>query len=139
MIDQRGDSVVITGRPLLGEVYRAVLLGIAHRRANGVPSRDLQAAAQALYRAHMSPPRHELATAAGDQPRWNGQDRSDLVSVAEAAVILQLSKRQVQRLAKSPGGLGAVRVGHAWMLAKAPVLALAAERRARDRTNGLSG
>ena len=39
MIEQRGDSVVITGRPLLGEVYRAVQLGIAHRRANGVPSR----------------------------------------------------------------------------------------------------
>ena len=42
MIEQRGDSIVITGRSMLGALYRSVLLGVAHRRANGVPSGDLQ-------------------------------------------------------------------------------------------------
>ena len=136
MIEQRGDSVVITGRPLLGEVYRAVQLGIAHRRANGVPSRDLQAAAQALYRAHMSPPRHELATAADTSASWDHQQsRDDWVTTAEAASLLGLSRRSVQRMAKAPGGLDSIRVGRTYLLRSAPLLVQANERRARDRAS----
>jgi excisionase family DNA binding protein len=84
----------------------------------------------------MSLERHEIGASTPALSGLNGQDPSDLISVADAADILRLSKRQVQRLAASPGGLGAVRAGRTWMLAKAPVLALAKER-ARDRTNCL--
>ena len=130
-IEQAGDSVTITGKPILAATYRSVLRGIRARRSDGLPFADLQELATALYRAHMSSERHELAGPSNIQPGLNGQDPSDRLSVGEAATILRLSRRQVQRLAASPGGLGAVRVGRAWMLDRAPVLALARERKAR--------
>jgi excisionase family DNA binding protein len=140
MITQHGDSVTITGRPLLGAVYRSTLSHIAHRRANGAPSDDLRQLARLLYRAYMSPQRHEVAPAADDQPRWDHQQsRDDWVTTAEAANLLGLSRRSVQRLARAPDGLDAIRVGRTYMLRLAPVLALAKERRDRDRrTDGLS-
>jgi hypothetical protein len=141
-VQQLGGTVTIQGAPLLAAAYRAVLLGIRQRRHDGLPSSDLQQLARALYRAHTeaaSQTRHEVAPGGNDPPRLNGQDPSDLISVADAAGLLRLSKRQVQRLAASPGGLDGVRVGRTWALAKAPVLALA-ERRARDRRpDGLPG
>ena len=129
MIEQRGDAVTLSGAPTLAAAYRATLLGIRARRADGLPFSDLQALAGALRRAHdASRERHEFVPDGNDPPRWNGQGPSDLISVAEAAGLLRLSKRQVQRLAASPGGLDGVRVGRAWMLVRAPVLALAEER-----------
>ena len=87
MIEQRDDSVTIRGKPLLGAVYRAVLLGVAHRRANGTPSDDLRQLAKLLYRAYMSPRRHELATAADTPEGSKGQD-GELIGSAEAARML---------------------------------------------------
>ena len=136
------DAVTIRGAPMLAAVYRCVLLGIRQKRADGLPAGDLQELARALRRAHdqaMSLKRHEVASDDNTSARLNGQDPSDLVSVADAAELLRLSKRQVQRLAAHSGGLGGVRVGRIWMLGKAPVLALA-ERRDRDRrTDGVPG
>ena len=40
----------------------------------------------------------------------------DLISVGEAAALLGLSRRSVQRMAAGPGGLSAVRIGHTWAL-----------------------
>jgi excisionase family DNA binding protein len=140
MIEQTGDAVTLSGAAILAQAYRATLDGIARRRRDGMPVTDLLELARALRRAHdaaMSRPRHELATPSDDPPRWNGQDLSDRLSVADAATFLRLSRRQVQRLAKSPGGLGAVRVGRTWALDRALVLALA-EERGRDRgANGV--
>ena len=87
MIEQRGDSIVITGQSMLGRGLPRMLLGIAHRRANGVPSGDLQQLARLLYRAYMSPQRHEIATAADNPACSNGQDRA-LIATATAAEIL---------------------------------------------------
>ena len=129
MIEQRGDSVTVTGRPLLGEVYRAVLNHIAHRRANGTPSDDLRQIAKQLYRAYMSPTRHEFDSAADTAAGSKRQD-DDLIGVGEAAVLLGLSRRSVQRLAADPGGLSAVRVGHTWALRRSSVLAYIAQREA---------
>ena len=82
-----------------------------------------------MYRAYeMSPTRHEIDTAADDQPCSKSQD-DDLISVGEAAVLLGLSRRSVQRLAADPGGLSAVRIGHTWALRRSVVLALAQQRR----------
>ena len=128
MIEQRGDSIVITGRSMLGALYRSVLLGVAHRRANGVPRGDLQQLARLLYRAYMSPQRHEIATAADDQPCSNSQDGA-LIGSATAAEILGLSRRSVQRLAATDGSLlGAVRCGSVWLLDRSAVQALASAR-----------
>ncbi len=114
---------------MLAAAYRATLLGIRARRADGLPFGDLQELARALRRAHdASRKRHEFVPDGSDSPRLNGQGPRDLISVAEAAGLLRLSKRQVQRLAARPGGLDGLRVGRAWMLARAPVLALAEER-----------
>jgi excisionase family DNA binding protein len=130
MIEQRGDSVVIQGRALLGEVYRSVLNHIAHRRVNGTPSDDLRQLAKMLYRAYMSSQRHEFDSAADTPTDWNSQQsRADWVSTAEAADILQVSQRSVQRLAKAPGGLEAIRVGRTYMIRAAPLLALAQQRK----------
>ncbi len=125
MIEQHGDSVTISGRPLLGEIYRAVLNHIAHRRANGTPSDDLRQLAKLLYRAYMSSQRHEIATRTDDQPCWNSQD-SDLIDSAEAARLLTVSRRQAQRLAASGSGHQG---GPVWMYRRAAVLALAQQRK----------
>ena len=140
MITQHGDSVTITGRPLLGAVYRSTLSHIAHRRANGAPSDDLRQLARLLYRAYMSPQRHEVAPAADDEPRWDHQDRATTGSPPpKRPTSLGCRGGSVQRLAAAPGGLDAIRVGRTYMLRLAPVLALAKERRDRDRrTDGLS-
>jgi excisionase family DNA binding protein len=128
MITQQSDSVVISGRPLLGEVYRAVLNHIAHRRANGTPSDDLRQLAKMLYRAYLSPARHGIDSAADTPAGSKGQD-DDLISVGEAAHILGLSRRSVQRMCADPGGLSAIRIGHTWALRRSVVLALAQQRK----------
>jgi hypothetical protein len=123
MITQRDDSITISGRPMLGAVYRSVLLGVAHRRANGAPSGDLQELARLLYRAYVSPQRHEIATAADTSAGWNGE----LIDSAEAAQLLAVSRRQAQRLAASADL--ATRCGPVWLYRRAAVQALAQQRK----------
>lgn len=96
-----------------------------------MPSSDHQQLAQALYRAHVaSRPRHEDAAHPVGPPQSNGQD-GDLISVAAAARLLAMSRRQVQRLAAHDADLlGARRVGSIWALKRSAVLALAAGRKA---------
>jgi hypothetical protein len=122
---QRGDSVTIQGRRLLGAVYRSVLLGVAHRRANGVPSGDLQELARLLYRACTSSQRHELPMGTGTAAGLKGQD-GELIDSAEAARLLAVSRRQAQRLAAS--GL-ATRCGQVWLYRRGAVQALAQQRK----------
>jgi excisionase family DNA binding protein len=136
-ITQHGDCVTIRGAPLLAATYRTTLAGIARRRADGLPSADLQQLARELYRAHTiatSRSRHELGAAAASASRSNGQDGANLIGAGEAAALLRLSRRQIQRLAadRRRGGLGGVRVGRAWAFDRSAVLALS-ERRDRDR------
>ena len=135
----REGAVIVSG-DAAALLYRATLALILREHRDGVaPSPLLHQLRRELYRATtMSPPRHRDDSRPPTESCCNGQDPSDLLSVADAAGLLRLSKRQVQRLAASPGGLDGVRVGRTWMLAKAPVLALA-ERRQRDRPDGLPG
>ena len=138
MIEQHHGSVTISGAADLAALYRCTLLGIRQRRHDGLPSSDLQQLALALRRAHdMSQPCREVAPAVTTTTGWEDQQARDWCNVAEAAEILRLSKRQVQRLAGSPGGLG-VRVGHTWRFRRARLLVLAKER-ARDRASRVSG
>ena len=144
MIEQHDDSVIISGRPLLGAIYRAVLLGIAHRRANGVPSDDLQQLAKLLYRAYMSPQRHELATRSRHSGRLEGsgwrahrQRRSGTTARREPTPGAEARSRSGADLA--------TRCGPVWLYRRAAVLALAQQRKAAHhgrttaaRTDGLS-
>jgi excisionase family DNA binding protein len=126
------DGGVVVQGDALPLLYRAVLaLAARHNRDGITPSPLLHELRAALFRATtMSPTRHQLANALASSSCCGGQDPSDLISVAEAAELQRLSKRQVQRLAANPGGLDGVRIGRTWMLAKAPVLTLAEQRKA---------
>ena len=136
-ITQLGGVVVIQTPAMLAAAYRAVLAGIARRRLDGSSSHDLQPLARALGRAHIdatSLERHELVTAVTTQPCCECQGASAWLSVGDAAALLRLSRRQVQRMAADQrGGLDAIRIGRTWLLNRATALALA-ERRERDRT-----
>lgn len=146
---QSGDSVTVAGAELLAQTYRAVLDAIARRRRDGLPTADLLQLARALRGAHdeavrrsglsphMSLERHEGAVvdrrgACCDHQ----QSRDDWCTTGEAAILLGLSRRSVQRLAKAPGGLEARRAGRTWLLRTAPLLVQARERRTRDRRSG---
>jgi excisionase family DNA binding protein len=132
-ITQVGGGVVIRG-DALPMAYRAVLHGIQRRRADGLPTADLQQLARALRRAHeMSLERHLLANALASSSCCGGQDPcDDWCSTGEAASLLGLSRRSVQRMAAEARRLESIRVGRTYLLRLAPVLALA-ERRDRDR------
>ena len=75
----------------------------------------------------MSAQRHEDDDCTPAEPSWRGHD-STYIDSAEAAELLGLSRRQVQRLAN---GLDSVRVGSIWMLRRATVLAHKARREAQ--------
>ena len=60
----------------------------------------------------------------------NGLD-GDYLSIAGAAGLLGLSRRQVQRFAAADAGLPGVRCGSIWLLRRDAVLALAREPMAR--------
>jgi excisionase family DNA binding protein len=140
VIEQCDDSVTLTGAPTLAAAYRATLCGIRARRADGLPFGDLQELARALRRAHdASRKRHEFVPDSDTSPSWgHQQSRDDWCTTGEAAALLGLSRRSVQRMARAPGGLDAIRVGRTYLLRSAPLLVLA-ERRARDRrAHGIS-
>ena len=138
VISQDGDSVTIRGAPLLAALYRGVLQAIQRRRLDGLPSADLQQLARALRRAQDVATGTPIVQCIAEFVVSSGQD-DDLISVGEAAGLLQLSRRHVARLAAGPGGLGAVRIGRTWALRRSIVLALAKERAHDRRANGLSG
>jgi hypothetical protein len=139
VIEQAGDSVTIVGAPILAATYRSVLLGIRQRRRDGLPFSDLQHLARALDRAHTSLERHNLDAGTETSACWDDQSACDWCDVAEAALLLGLSRRQVHRMARDPGGLDAIQVGGIWMLRRAPLLGRAKERARHDRPGRVSG
>ena len=130
-IVQRDDgTVLIQGEQTLGLLYRCVLAGITRRHRDGVSSHDLTELRTVLYRACMSARRHRDDSRRPTTSCCTCQDGADLIGTTEAATLLSLTPRQVARLAARDVGLGGIRLGHAWVLKRAPVLALAREREA---------
>src|SRR5262245_41647639 len=126
-----GGAVVVQGDalPLL---YRALLaLAVRHRR-DGITSPPLlHELRTALYRATMSPPRREACNALRSSACCGCQGANDWCTTGEAADLLRVSRRQVQRMAAEPrGGLEAIRIGGTWALRRSTVLALAQRRKA---------
>lgn len=129
-VQQDGDSVTIRGAAV-ALMYRAVLALAARHHRDGVSSPPLlHELRAALYRAVMSATGHELVNALTSSACCDCQDGADLIGVAEAATILSVSPRQARRLAAQNVGLGGQRIGKAWALRRAPVLVLAAQRKA---------
>jgi hypothetical protein len=83
-------------------LYRGILALAARRHRDGVSKADLIPLARRL-RAAMSAPRHESRSCVLAEACCDRQD-GEPIDVAEAARILGLSPRQVQRLAAQ--GLG---------------------------------
>ena len=132
LITQRDGVVVISGDavPLL---YRATIALAARHHRDGLASPALlHTLRAALYGATTSPPRRKVSMAMDTSACCTCQDGDDWISAGEAALLLGLSRRQVQRMAAKHywGGAGAIRVGRTWALQRAPVLALAERRKA---------
>jgi hypothetical protein len=130
-LDQLGDGdpkVILRGRALLAARY-LVEQGIRRvQESDSIdPPRDLLELRSRLNRAaaeyRMSLERRSGAPLAIDQAT-SAMDRCPL-STAEAAKILKLSVRQVQRLAPS---IGAQRVGRAFLFDPEVIIVLAAQR-----------
>ncbi|GJF09558.1 hypothetical protein NGTWS0302_24090 [Mycolicibacterium cyprinidarum] len=126
-----GDKIVVQGREALTDLARCVLARIRADRLNGASPARYAALLAAIYDA-MSQTRHEDAETAAEQTHSNSQDGDDWMSTTQVALLLGVTTRQVQRQAPK---LRAVRVGNTWVFRKAPVLALAEERK-RKAHNG---
>ncbi len=128
----RDDGTVLISGAALPLLYRCVLAGIARQHRDGIATSPLlHQIRTVLFQAATSPTRHMLAETPPTTPCCESQNVSDLLSVGEAAALLRLSRRQIQRMAQARR-LQAVRVGRIWALHRAPVLALA-QRKAAAR------
>lgn len=118
----------------LQHLYFCVQAGIQKCRRDGVSPAHLYGLAAVIRRAYMSARGHACAVYVLAEEHSTSQN--DWMSVAEAADELELSERQVRRLAEA--GLG-TRKGREWRLSKSRVLALKQERdwKARNGSRGL--
>lgn len=127
-----GDTIVVQGPEALSDLARCVLARIRLDRLNGASPARYAGLLAAIHTA-MSESGHEDAEPAARQTHSTSQDGDDWMSTTQAAQLLGVTPRQARRLA--PRMSGGVRVGNTWVFAKAPVLALA-EQRKRKAHNG---
>jgi hypothetical protein len=132
-VQQLGGAVLIQGQDGLNDLARCILSRIKQEQRNGC-SPAPYARMYAAVHAAMSSTRHESTVYVVAESHSEGQGGADWYSVAEAAAVLALSRRQTQRLAQQLALLQqAKRIGTTWALQQAPVLALAEERRRKAR------
>lgn len=131
-VQQVGNAVLVQGQEALDQIAKCVLAQIRETQRNGYSVEPYAQLLRTIHAARMSHSRHEFAITAAAEPQSDGQDGDDLMNATFAAAELNISVRQVQRLAPC---LGAVRVGRSWAFKRAPVLAAAEERR-RKAANG---
>ena len=139
LVQQVGGAIIVQG-DCLQHLLAAVLALMREMHANGFAHPPALAdllikahAARTTHRARdMSANGHELATYVVAESHSEGQDVDDWIDVAEAAKLLRIGHRQMRRLAPSLSPGQARRIGRAWALKRAPVLALAEQRRRRE-------
>jgi hypothetical protein len=129
-VQQLGGAVVVQG-DCLQHLMASVLALMREMQRNGyAPPSALGDLLAKAHPARMSQPRHEFASYQVVEAHSEGQDVDDWIDVAEAAEVLAVTRRQVQRLALKQFAPGDVkRIGNSWALKRAPVLALAEARR----------
>lgn len=128
---QVGGAVLIQGKEGLDQIAKCVLAQIRELNRNGYSSAPYAQLLTTIHAARMSQPRHELVSYQLVESHSDSQDVDDWIDVAEAAAILEISGRQMQRLARefAPGHVRSIGTSRA--LKRAPVLALATQRRKR--------
>jgi hypothetical protein len=133
-VQQCGGAVLIQGEQGLTSLARCVLAQIRESQRNGYSIEPYARLLTSIHAARMSAPRHENTVYVVAESHSEGQGGADWYSVAEAAAVLALSRRQTQRLAQQLALLQqAKRIGTTWALQQAPVLALAEERKRKAR------
>ena len=138
-VQRLGRAVLLQG-PVLLEVRHLLALGARERQRRDAlaPSPGLRHLLAVLSEAvaedgAMTPPRHG-DVAAGAGPGDSGVERVEEITTDEAAAILALGRRQVQRLAPS---IGSRKVpGGALAFDRGAVLAYAAQRLERENVYG---
>jgi hypothetical protein len=135
-VQQLGSAVLLQGLAVV-DVYRLVALGLqVVRQRDGItPPTRLRALERTLAAAseefrRVSPPRHDDVAPAAEVALSDPVRR---LTTAQAAVILGLSVRQVQRLAPDIG----TRCGRVFVLDQGAVEAYAAERAAEGKRDGM--
>ena len=127
-IQLRADGTVLITGEAVRMLYKAALALNRHHHRDGLASPPLLHTLRAeLFRATMSPQRHQLAETLPAGSSCTCHD-SAYVDSAAAAQLLGLSRRSAQRLAAN--GLDAVRCGSIWLYRRDAVMALAQQRKA---------
>jgi hypothetical protein len=134
-IQQLGSAILIQGDEGLTQLARCVLAQIREVQRNGYSAEPYAQLLRTIHTARMSQPRHEHANCQLVDAHSNSHGVDDWISVAAAAEVLGVTRRQVQRLAPglSPGQ--ARRIGNVWALRSGAVMALSEERK-RKAANG---
>ncbi|TPG31644.1 hypothetical protein [Mycolicibacterium hodleri] len=130
-VQQVGAAVLVQGDGL-EHVKACVLALMREMQRNGyAPPPALADLLTKAHAARMSQTRQEFVSYQVVEAHSESQDVDDWIGVAEAAQTLGVGIRQMQRLAQnlSPGQVK--RIGNSLALKRAPVLALAAQRKAR--------
>jgi hypothetical protein len=122
---QTGPAVLVQDRETLRHPYFCVHAGIQKLHRDGLSSQHLEPLKGLLRRAIMSANRHEFPVYVLAEEHSTGQE-TDWLTVAEAAAELDLSARQVCRLARD--GLGTRKGGREWRLPRSRVVTLKQER-----------
>lgn len=131
-VQQAGSAVLVQGRAALDLLAKCVLAQIREVQRNGYSVEPYAQLLRTIHTARMSQPRHEFASYQVVEAHSNSQDVDDWIDVAEAAEVLAVTRRQMQRLTLKQFAPGDVkRIGNSWALKRAPVLALAEQRKAR--------
>jgi ABC-type dipeptide/oligopeptide/nickel transport system ATPase subunit len=130
-VQQVGGAVLVQGQGL-DQFMKCVLAQIRVAQRSGY---SVEPYAQLLRTIHtarsMSANGHEFASYQVVESHSDSQDEDDWIDVAAAAELLVVSRRHVRRLAPSLSPGQAKRIGKSWALRKAPVLALAEQRRSK--------
>ena len=131
-VQQVGSAVLVQGKEALDQVAKCVLAQIRETQRNGYSVEPYAQLLRTIHTARMSPPRHEFVSYQVVEAHSEGQDVDDWIDVAEAAEVLGVGIRQMQRLALNFPPGEAKCIGNSRALKRAPVLALAEERRRRE-------
>lgn len=125
-----GDTVLIQGQAALNDLASCVIARIQRDRLNGAsPAR--YAHLLASIHAAMSDNGQLFAETTLPQQQSTQEHETDWMTTAQAAQTLDITERQMRRLARTLDG--AHRAGNTWVLKREPVLALAEERKRKAR------
>jgi hypothetical protein len=126
-VQQQGPAVLIQGDEPLRLLNFCLHAGAQKLRRDGLSAARVEQMKVIVRRALMSARGHELPRYVLSDANSTGQE---MWSTARAAHELELSRRQVRRIARN--GIG-TRDGRDWLLPKDAVLALKAERECEAR------